>query len=178
MVNGGDTSSGFGGGSGGGGGGVGGGRASGFSHQRMCVLVPVGFQGGQQVFGGQMMQPLMMQDPMYPHHNGSMLPMLSMPFQTQGAPQGMFPPRMIAQSFPPSFHHGPAHDQGLAAGMAAHCFNMARNQPQVLQLPPSSPLPQLRSLSAEVTAGETENSLFAMFSFKVAPCEKQFVHDW
>ena len=126
-----------------------------------------------------MMQPLVMQDSVYPHHNGPVLPMHSMPFQPQGAPQGMFPPRMIAQPFPPSFHHGPVHDQGsMQAGLAAHCFNMARNQPQLQQLPPSSPPSQLLPLSAEVTAGETENSLFAMFSFKVAPCEKLFVHDW
>lgn len=182
MLGGGEESSSCGGngvgsgiGSGGGGGG-----GSGFNHPRMCVLVPVGFQGGQQVFGGQMMQPLMMQDHMYPHHNGPMLPMQSMPFHPQGAPQGMFPPRMIAHSFPPSFHHGPVHDQGaaMAAGLAAHCFNMPRNQPQLPQLPSSSPPPQPRFLSFEVTAGETENSLFAMFSFKIAPCEKQFVHDW
>ena len=179
---GGGTPGGFGGDGGGGGfgGGVGGG-GSGFSNPRMCVLVPVGFQGGQPVFGGQMMQPLVMQDHMYSQQHGPMLPMPSMPPFQQ--PQGMvFPPRMLAQPFhpaAPSFH-APAHDHAsMAAGMAAPSFNMARHcQPLPLQLPPQSPPPPPRQLSSEVTAAETEDSLFAMFSFKVAPCEKQFVHDW
>ena len=100
----------------------------------------------------------------------SVWPAGNLSFQPELGPQARAAQWQVEQGLAMSFHSNSSR---------SHVCPLQQQQQQQQEqfvLPPDKSSPP--ELPAVIVDDEDEESIWAMFSFKITPCEKMFVHDW